>query len=165
MSGITANLVGWRNRRGRFASFEKELASAMGTVAHDVMEAAKKDAIAESPTGSTEGKPDGYVHFKDQWKTQVHLSRSGGQGSLYNVSDHARLVMLPTPEHDISIKSKLALRFEINGTVMFRRSVHHPGTKGNDIIGRIRPKFEAEGKAQLSKTTAKVQVGFSRIFG
>lgn len=41
-----------------------------------------------------------------------------------------------TEPHIITVrrKRKKALRFEVGGTVMFRRSVRHPGTKGSHFL-------------------------------
>lgn len=69
----------------------------------------------------------------------------------YNARDitahapHAGFVENGTRAHDITAKGG-ALRFVMNGRVMFRRTVHHPGTKATHFMAnsgeRVRPLFQ-----------------------
>lgn len=58
---------------------------------------------------------------------------------------HAGFVENGTKAHDITAKGG-ALRFVMNGRVMFRRTVHHPGTKATHFMAnsgeRVRPLFQ-----------------------
>lgn len=55
-----------------------------------------------------------------------------------------------TRAHDIFPVRARALRFEVDGEVVFAKHVRHPGTEPNDFVmetyGRIRGNVEAEGR-------------------
>lgn len=52
------------------------------------------------------------------------------KGQVYNDAKYASSVHDGTRAYIIRARRKKALRFEVNGTVVFRRSVKHPATKG-----------------------------------
>jgi hypothetical protein len=56
-------------------------------------------------------------------------------GRLVALIDYARWVVEGTQPHDIEAHGN-ALRFDVGGTVFFRKRVHHPGTHPNDFMGR-----------------------------
>ena len=51
-------------------------------------------------------------------------------GRVYNDANYAAAVHDGTRAYIIRARRKKALRFEIDGTVIFRKSVKHPATKG-----------------------------------
>ena len=55
-----------------------------------------------------------------------------------------------TRAHDIFPVRARALRFEVNGQIVFAKHVRHPGTQPNDFVmetyGRMRGNIEAEGR-------------------
>jgi len=57
--------------------------------------------------------------------------KAGGAAAKY-----ARFVEAGTPPHDIRPKSGEALRFVVNGEVLFRKVVHHPGTAERPFMAR-----------------------------
>lgn len=55
-------------------------------------------------------------------------------------ADHGVYVEFGTRPHEIRPRSAGALRFTINGRVVYAKVVHHPGTKAQPFV---RPAFEA----------------------
>ena len=53
-------------------------------------------------------------------------------GEVESRAPYSSFVRDGTPPHEITAKGT-ALRFEVGGQTVFRRSVHHPGTKPNDF--------------------------------
>lgn len=51
------------------------------------------------------------------------------KGEVLNDAKYAEAVHDGTSSHTIKAKKKKALRFTINGEIVFARSVRHPGTK------------------------------------
>lgn len=68
--------------------------------------------------------------------SQVVSGWTGTQGG-------ARSYVMPhhdgTPPHVITARRAKALRFEVSGTVIFRRQVRHPGTRGTRFLTRALP--------------------------
>lgn len=69
------------------------------------------------------------------FNNQTHKTRdsikgtSFGQNGTLSAGKAARYIELGTPPHKITGKNGGYLKFQMNGTTMFRRSVNHPGTK------------------------------------
>jgi HK97 gp10 family phage protein len=63
-------------------------------------------------------------------------SLSGSVSAGGRAASYARFVENGTPPHDIKPKKAGALRFVLNGEVVFRRIVHHPGTAERPFMAR-----------------------------
>lgn len=83
------------------------------------------------------------------WRYDV---KAGGRGA-----QHALFVEAGTRAHVIEARRRQFLRFEVAGTIHFRRWVNHPGTKGTHFMFAARN----EGEEALNRF---VQAGVSRTF-
>lgn len=128
-------LVGWRNpRSGRFqrvgAKARQRVRGAGRRLGTEMTRLAKE----ESPRGQRRGPPP---HFADSWRTQLEEHEAGADVVLVNTAPHASVVIWPTRPHPIVARRARVLRFEVGGEVIFRKRVMHPGTRGNDVPGRV----------------------------
>jgi hypothetical protein len=153
---VTVELVGWRNRRGRFTAATRQAKDRMRHGARRALEHLKALAEEESPVGKAE-RPDS-ERFKHNWRIQFRSTKDGGEGVLTNTASHAGLVIFPTDPHDIRPVRARVLRFEANGQIVYTRGpVRHPGTKGNDVPGRALERGRAELEGALGRITRQVQ--------
>ncbi|MDP2364511.1 MAG: hypothetical protein Q8M94_12180 [Ignavibacteria bacterium] len=74
-----------------------------------------------------------------------------GEGDFYGL-----YVREGTAPHVIVPKRARALRFEIGGKVLFRKLVHHPGTKANPYHRRVLARLRPEVQNLVNKMGAKV---------
>jgi hypothetical protein len=161
MSGVAAvtwNLVGWRDRRGRFAKESDDLRERARDVARGVMKSLVERARQESPVGFDpfETKPEDYVHFRDAWTSKYSDADTGATTALINTSDHAVFVLNPTRAHDIDAKTTKVLRFGTAGSPVFVAHVHHPGTRGNPVGERVASALGGYANDELQKAAAAV---------
>jgi hypothetical protein len=73
--------------------------------------------------------------------TRAHISSgtaSLSSGWVVAAGFASRFLENGTPPHDIVAKNGGTLRFEIAGTVFFRRMVHHPGTAERPFMQQAR---------------------------
>jgi len=68
--------------------------------------------------------------LRGQHAMSVSTTRSKVTGKVVNRAKYAAAVHDGSKPHIIRARKKKALRFEVNGKVIFRRSVRHPGTSG-----------------------------------
>jgi hypothetical protein len=66
-----------------------------------------------------------------------------------------------TPPHDIFPRYKKALRFDIDGDIIFAKHVRHPGTKKNPYHIRVHRKYEGQIIAEAVKAGAALAVYLS----
>lgn len=91
-----------------------------GTV-RDAVDMAHDEAVREIPkrTGRT----------ASTIRTSSHRIPRGAVGSVYSTDEIAYYLEVGTREHVIRPRHRKALRFEVDGRVVFARMVHHPGTR------------------------------------
>lgn len=150
---VGIRLVDWPKKSERLGNVRKEANNRLLKVLNGLIEILKERAVDESPRGrrdergrakNAKGKKrtGRDKPFVLQWKTMTGISANGPRGLLYNEASHAPFVMLPTKPHEIAAKNAKRLVFEYQGRTIFKKKVWHPGTKGNDVIGRVRDKHE-----------------------
>lgn len=76
-------------------------------------------------------------------------NRDGGASIRYTAS-YAAFVINPTRPHEIRATRAKSLHFMIGSQHVFAKSIHHPGTKGNDFI----PRTLLEQRAIAERTLA-----------
>lgn len=64
------------------------------------------------------------------------VSRGGREGTIRVSAPYATMVHEGTRAHVIRARRRRFLRFESNGSTVFRRSVMHPGTRPNRFLVR-----------------------------
>lgn len=161
--GVAFDLVGWRDRRGRFSKETDELSSSMQSVARDMMDQLKSRAEELSPVGTGEQREE--MRFKDAWRIETTQTEKGAELSLANIAPHAIFVIEPTKPHDIEPKHGDFLHFVIDGQDVFTRGpVHHPGTPGNDVPGKLQGAIGDYATSALNKVSAKVVSDLDAIF-
>ena len=67
-------------------------------------------------------------HSADGLRSKTVGTVDGFDGKLVAATPYARFVENGTPPHRIEPKNATVLRFVMNGQVVFRRAVQHPGT-------------------------------------
>lgn len=72
-------------------------------------------------------------------------------GAVYTTLPHGIYLHTGTRPHQIVPKRKKALRFVRNGSFIFAKRVHHPGTKGDEYIYHA---FDAETPVIISRFNA-----------
>ena len=137
-----------RDIRGRFTKATDET---MAEVRRGVQKLAKelRDATRDEVPGSGGLK-----------KFVVYRTRQEGKDTVAEVQLKTPSKPYPsklwayiregTRAHDIFPVRARALRFEVDGVVVFARHVRHPGTQANDFVlrtyDRMRTNIEAEGR-------------------
>lgn len=162
--GLAFDLVGWRdNTRGKFAKYSEELAQRQEDVANDVMAKLKESAEQLSPVGVSEKEQD-EVTFATGWKTEVTRTDTGAEATLMNVAPYWRFVIEPTKPHAIEPKEASVLHFMVDGEDVFATHVWHPGTKGNDIPGKLREQMGKFANDSLATVARKVITDLDAVF-
>lgn len=164
---VQIRLVGFRDRRGRFAPAEAATRKQMRQTAKDAVGDLKKLAVKLSPEGKHPfGTPSGYVHFKDAWETSYSERDDGADATLVNTSKHAGVVMFDTPQHVVKPKHAHALRFMGHDRhVHFTRGpVTIPAHKGNPVLEKALEQGQSSLEAALQKAAGKVSIEIQHIF-
>lgn len=149
------DLVGWRDRRGRFLAVSESARAATRDAARAAGKDLREALRRESPRGKSP-RPEG-ERFANQWQSRYRETENGAEQSFENKAPHAPFVLFPTKPHAIVAKRAKVLRFEVNGSLIFRRRVAHPGTKGNDVIGRTLSREHDALQRRLQTVTKMVQ--------
>lgn len=152
-AGFTFQLVGWREARGRFAKATDATKARQTDLANLVMKQLKETAEHLSPIGTSD-KGEDEITFLKGWRTTVTQTSTGTEAVLTNIAPHWRFVIEPTKPHAIEPKNASVLHFSIGGEEVFAKSVWHPGTKGNDIPGKLRDqmgKFAVDALGSVAK--------------
>lgn len=78
--------------------------------------------------------------YRDQsFGTRNSLRKGVSVGSGFVSSGGAtRFLEYGTPPHEIHAKGGATLAFQMNGAMMFRKMVHHPGTQPRPFMGAAR---------------------------
>lgn len=160
-SGVAVELVGWRDRRGRFARLDDPARDAQRKGLQSLLRFAVKVAQQESPVGQGERRGP---RFRDSWRFATQATGDGAAGELTNVAPHAGYVIFPTRPHLIRARRARTLRFEGASGPVFRRQVFHPGTDGNDVPGRTMRRLGPEMDATLRRSSGQVQTAIVDIF-
>jgi len=106
-------------------------ATNIGTGTEDVVRSAAKageaSARVHAPHRSYELRDsiDGFVTESDS---------NHAEGLVVAGAPHAAAVADGSVPHEIVAKNAEALRFNVGGRTIFRKSVHHPGTKANPYM-------------------------------
>jgi hypothetical protein len=92
----------------------------------------------DSAMAAAEDDARGTALFKDrtgETRGSIHKRRGGGLSGV--VSAHGAAVFLEngTRAHPITAKNGKMLRFMVNGSPRFARSVRHPGTRPRPFMG------------------------------
>lgn len=100
-------------------------------------------AREEAPVGEA-GAAEGHTHLRDTIFVRAAPSSGRTEFIVSTSSLIAVFVTKGTRPHIIVPKRATALRFSVNGQVVFTRMVNHPGTPPNDFMGRaaLRAKHE-----------------------
>jgi len=123
---ITAKAPGLRDLRGRFATWDKELARIRNREVRAFLPRFLVKLKAFSPEGETKV-------FKESWVGKVRSRGVGGTGVyIWNKDPKAPFVIRPTKPHKITARRARFLKLPTG----FRKSVMHPGTKGSDVMVR-----------------------------
>lgn len=175
--GMVMELVGWRNTQGQFETATKRAKARQKKAVKSVLEDAKKIAIEESPVGtmrnvnrrSTKTRLSGKRQEKDSiaanWKTTTEEQSVGTVGYLLNASSHAEFVFKGTKPHIITPKNAKVLYFPTSaGEWVFAKKVNHPGTKPNDVPGRVKKRVDKAHGSELRKVAAEVATYIADIF-
>jgi hypothetical protein len=81
------------------------------------------------------------------------------KAAIVNTTPYARFVEGPTRPHFIRPKRAKALRFRVNGRVVFARKVLHPGTPAMPFMApALRPAFVAATRQMRTETTRLAQL-------
>lgn len=164
-----AELVNWPERRARLT----EIGAGLTDVAHDLLtcegEHLRRLLVHASPRSTPppgETEPGGQEHFADAWQVRYDLTAGGGSADIGNTAPHAVYVLYPTPEHVIRPKSPSGVLRWVsgNGAVHYARSVTHPGTKGNDVPGKIWSDYLAEVPERLAAAGARAEAVIASVF-
>ncbi|MGA5599644.1 hypothetical protein ACPCUF_01160 [Streptomyces griseoincarnatus] len=102
---------------------------ARGSIAHRRM-TARTRRVANIAAQEAPGRMGDYI----DWKVQE--GPRGLQGVI--VCDHhaVHYILRGTRAHLIRPRRAKALRFEVDGHVVYTKLVRHPGTRANDFLGR-----------------------------
>jgi hypothetical protein len=162
---VDIQLVGWRDKRGRFGKPAELLRAAQEQALRQSMNAALGVAKELTPTGERPFGEGTEPHMKDQWKVTFDFLAQAA--SLANESKHATFLFKGTDPHPIPGPeggTGKMLRFMWNGEVTFRRSVNHPGTKANDIPTKLMRSLSGRLESELQKAAVLAQTAIAEAF-
>jgi hypothetical protein len=138
---VTPTVDGRRTRAG-LRSLRDAFHAAAGQTVRAGVEAAKASAVASGEfkdrSGGTRASIEGHVE---------------GLRGMVSASGAMRMLVSGTRPHTIVAHGK-ALRFVVNGEVLYRRMVRHPGTKPRPIMHHA-----AEAGALAMHAAAEYYVG------
>jgi hypothetical protein len=179
---VQITLVGWRNpRSGRFQAVSGRARDRQRAATRALLRRMKERAEELSPVGKPgraglpgrpgrserqgrQGRP-GRQRFKASWRITFEPTERGGAGALVNVAPHAPYVIYPTRPHVIRARRARVLAFEgRDGRMVFRREVFHPGTKGNDVPGKVLKEFKGEAERELRRVAVQVVADIADVF-
>lgn len=163
---VQITLVGWRNpRSGRFQAVSGRARDRQRAATRALLKRMKERAEELSPVGKPRpGRPE-RQRFKASWRITFEPTERGGAGTLVNVAPYAPYVIYPTRPHVIRARRARVLAFEgRDGRMVFRREVFHPGTKGNDVPGKVLHEFKGEAERELRRVAAQVVADIADVF-
>lgn len=178
--GFSVELVGWRDRRGKLDQAAKQGIAALNYEMFTLLMELRDAAIVEAPVGT--GPLRGRKRYRDSFKVQTKRGPTGASGDLWNAAKHADYVIFPTRPHIIEPKNKRALHWKgLNYNVPqanrqgcarrqsqflhhFARRVHHPGTKGNDVLGRVWQQHRGRVEEALSRAVENTRENVVNVF-
>jgi hypothetical protein len=105
-----------------------------------LMQAALKTALVTLEETERHAKETTLFKDKTGW-TRAHIGRgteSLSSGWVGSFGTATRFLEFGTPPHDIVAKNGGMLRFEIAGTVFYRKMVRHPGTAERPFMQQAR---------------------------
>lgn len=179
---LSAELVGWRDRRGRFGRLTVFARHALRELIDEQLSVMQALAVRESPDGGfrlVPGDREGRTYrplprFKDRWVVHSSVSRTGASGWLGNTAQHAPFVLFPTRPHTIAPRRRKALRYlrgvapaggaGVGNIVFSRRAVRHPGTRGNNVVERVWQRHGDDVHRELARRAGKVREEIQDIF-
>lgn len=168
---VQVELVGWRDKRGRFAALTDDAIAQQRKVAREALVKVGARARELSPRQSDEDhdkhhKYGAQPHFADQWFSDVQNTSTGASGALVNRSQYANLVLFRTKPHDITKGPPGMLRFTFKDGTQFRgHFVHHPGTSGHDdIVTKLDEEMAKSTQHELQRAAIEVGVAFDGVF-
>lgn len=161
---MVVDLTGWRDRRGRFGKLDAAAVEAQRQALRGELRTAVRLAQEESPVGKGGRAGGTRVRFRDSWHGRTTATRTGANAELYNSAPHARFVILPTRAHEIRPRRARFLRFEVNGRTVYARRVWHPGTKGNDVPGRVLRQMEPRLRETLDRVARTITAAVRDTF-
>lgn len=149
-TGVLARLETIAKRVGD----SRDVIDAIEDVANDTLDEVKLNTPRSEDDGLEGGQGEPRQHIADMWA----LARQpGGKGFNYEVTvehaysapDHENHVILATLEtgsrsHIIRARNAKFLRFVMNGEVMFRKWVMHPGTQPYSMVRQSAVKARAD---------------------
>lgn len=180
MAESRVTLVGWPGRGAALlregVQFQQSLYAAAGDIAAQL----RVIAVNESPVGQT---PTTGPRFRDSWVTEVEPEYQGGARiTLGNQDPKTPFVIGPTRPHPIYANHQLGatatgssprplnpnelgyLRFQVGGQTLFRHMVNHPGTKLNDIPGRVDAQMQPRYAGIMQERVGDLAVRITSIF-
>ncbi len=163
---VQITLVGWRNpRSGRFQAVSGRARDRQRAATRALLRRMKERAEELSPVGKPRPGRSERQRFKASWRITFQPTERGGAGVLANVAPHAPYVIYPTRPHVIRARRARALVFEgRDGRMVFRREVFHPGTKGNDVPGKVLKEFKDEAERELRRVAVQVVADITDVF-
>lgn len=161
---VDIQLIGWRDRRGRFARPDDLLREAQRAALTEAMDLALTTAKELTPVGARPfGESDEQPHLRDTWR--IDFGFEAQQATLVNDQERAVFLFQPTRPHDISPRKAQALRFMgQGGQVVFAKHVYHPGTPGNDVPMKLMQRLNGPLVTLLNKAAVQTATAIEQVF-
>ncbi len=154
------DIVGLRNARGRF----ERMSVGGGLVALQLERAAilaeqvGEEARRLAPRARRHSDESGRQPFWESLSAAATPEPTGFRIELHtDQPDLRRWLREGTKPHEINAINASALRFtNSDGTLLFRRTVHHPGTSANDWESRLLDLVRAEARVAAGQIGSRM---------
>ena len=154
--GYRAELFHWKTRQQALSAVPDQARDRQRKTVKSLGEEAKKLAAEYSPKRSGKLAAGYRVRYSDH--------ADGGETEITNAVSYAAFVFSGTKPHIIRPKKARFLAFSGGGKQIFARQVSHPGTRPNDIPGRVAAALRPKAENELSRAVEDVRTSVARVF-
>lgn len=141
---IKYTVRGLKKLQAAVAAAPARVAAENDLAMHEVVGELRDQLQHDTPIGPGRFGP----HAAESYTTDVTIAAGRVRGMVDNSQPEARWLEFGTRAHPIPAKAK-ALRFTVNGSIVFRRTVMHPGERAEKLMAVALRMHKAAIKARF----------------
>lgn len=146
--------------RARFREAPRIVSEELRAAGDSVKQIITDEVLPRTPVGVRDPDEPARTHLRDTFFVERTGSGAFWSMRIGFTAPYALFVEEDTRPHVIRARRARALRFRVGGLVLFRRSVNHPGTRGQhmlrDGLAAAQPRIRHTFAARLGRVTRRL---------